>query len=196
MRHEPRQRLVASRALSTQCRHRTGPWKRSRHVGSAGTAPRVRLTVLLLALVCVARARLGDAPRAEPVRTRGSCSTPSSARPGRRSAKAAHGPVVGAITLCEDDAQHRQSRPRARHMGSGSGARCCRRAWWRGRRPRSRPYGTTALKYFTALLDDLDVVGDGKGGDQAASRDSCYPIRNLGAVHRDRVRLAAPDARG
>ena len=38
----------------------------------------------------------------------------------------------------------------------------------------------TAIRYFRALLDDLQVVGDGKGGDAAASRDSGYAIRALG----------------
>src|SRR5262249_15737233 len=43
-----------------------------------------------------------------------------------------------------------------------------------------RDHAATALKYFTALLDDLDAVGDGKGGDAAGSRDDAYSIRNLG----------------
>ncbi len=38
----------------------------------------------------------------------------------------------------------------------------------------------TAVRYFQALLDDLQVVGDGKGGDAAARRDSGYSIRALG----------------
>lgn len=38
----------------------------------------------------------------------------------------------------------------------------------------------TALVYFTALIDDLDNVGDGKGGDTAANRDSGFAIRALG----------------
>ena len=33
---------------------------------------------------------------------------------------------------------------------------------------------------MTALLDDLDDLGDHKGGDLAARRDSGYAIRNLG----------------
>lgn len=37
----------------------------------------------------------------------------------------------------------------------------------------------TALRFFSALLDDLDTVGDRKGGDAAATRDSGYAIRNL-----------------
>ncbi|MGH8863056.1 MAG: hypothetical protein ACREVZ_00165 [Burkholderiales bacterium] len=38
----------------------------------------------------------------------------------------------------------------------------------------------TATRYFRALLDDLQMVGDGKGGDGAARRDSGYSIRALG----------------
>src|SRR5439155_26916109 len=38
----------------------------------------------------------------------------------------------------------------------------------------------TAVRYFTALLDDLDVVGDHRGGDEAARRDDGYALRNLG----------------
>jgi hypothetical protein len=41
-------------------------------------------------------------------------------------------------------------------------------------------YAATAMRYFTALIDDLQYVGDGKGGDQAAWRDSGYSIRALG----------------
>jgi hypothetical protein len=41
-------------------------------------------------------------------------------------------------------------------------------------------YADTAIVYFTALIDDLAVVGDAKGGDEAATRDSGYAIRALG----------------
>ena len=37
-----------------------------------------------------------------------------------------------------------------------------------------------AIRYFRALLNDLEVVGDGKGGDRAASRDSGYAMRAHG----------------
>ena len=38
----------------------------------------------------------------------------------------------------------------------------------------------TALIYFKALLDDRQTVGDGEGGDKAATRDSGYAIRAHG----------------
>ena len=41
-------------------------------------------------------------------------------------------------------------------------------------------YARTAHRYFLALIDDLQEVGDGKGGDKAASRDSGFAIRALG----------------
>lgn len=43
-------------------------------------------------------------------------------------------------------------------------------------------HAATAIHFFTALLDDWDYVGDGKGGDDAARHDSGYAIRALG-VH-------------
>lgn len=41
-------------------------------------------------------------------------------------------------------------------------------------------HATTAMRYFTAMIDDLVHIGDGKGGDEAARRDSGYSIRALG----------------
>jgi hypothetical protein len=41
-------------------------------------------------------------------------------------------------------------------------------------------HAQTALIYFKALLDDRTTVGDGKGGDKSATRDSGYAIRALG----------------
>ncbi len=41
-------------------------------------------------------------------------------------------------------------------------------------------HAQTALIYFRALLDDVTEIGDGKGGDNSARRDSGYAIRALG----------------
>jgi hypothetical protein len=41
-------------------------------------------------------------------------------------------------------------------------------------------HADTALVYFRALLDDRTTIGDGKGGDESARRDSGYAIRALG----------------
>jgi hypothetical protein len=64
-------------------------------------------------------------------------------------------------------------------------------------------YAATAMRYFVAMLDDLDTVGDGKGGDQAAWRDSGYAIRAMGPytalaydwLHDHRLMTAALRAR-
>ncbi len=41
-------------------------------------------------------------------------------------------------------------------------------------------YAKTTIRYFTAMIDDLDNVGDGKGGDKAAWRDSGFAMRAMG----------------
>jgi hypothetical protein len=41
-------------------------------------------------------------------------------------------------------------------------------------------HARTAMRFFGAMLDDLDDVGDGKGGDLAANRDSGFAIRAMG----------------
>jgi len=91
--------------------------------------------------------------------------------------KRGHGPVVGAVALCEDDLGA-HGHDRALYMGSewAKVLQACLVAWAATDNP---SYAAASIKYMTALLDDLDIVGDGKGGDAAASRDSGYPIRNL-----------------
>ena len=88
------------------------------------------------------------------------------------------GPVADAIALCDED-RTRHNHDEAVYMGAEWARllQSCLVAWAATDKP---VYRTSALKFFTALLDDLDKVGDGKGGDQAASRDSGYPIRFLG----------------
>src|SRR5687767_1304244 len=93
-------------------------------------------------------------------------------------AKLDAGPVVGAIRLCADA---RQSRDHDRALYQGSEwakvLQACLVAW---AATDSKEDAQTALRFFTALIDDLDRVGDGRGGDAAAQRDSGYAIRNLG----------------
>lgn len=51
----------------------------------------------------------------------------------------------------------------------------------------------TALKYFNALMDDRQKVGDGKGGAEVIRHDSGYPIRTygfMGAIAYDWLRDA------
>jgi hypothetical protein len=137
----------------------------------------VRLTVSLIVLGCVARVASATPP--EPAGPHPRMLLDARLRAAwKAQASNAHGPVVGAITLCEDQL-NTGSHDRALYMGSewSKMLQACLVAWAATDKP---AYGATALKYFTALIDDLDVLGDGKGGDHAASRDSGYPIRNLG----------------
>ena len=88
------------------------------------------------------------------------------------------GPLVGAVTLCDED-RSRRDHDGALYMGAewSKMLQACLVAWAATGKPE---YASSALKFFTALIDDLDKIGDGKGGDQAATRDRGYPIRNLG----------------
>jgi hypothetical protein len=98
-----------------------------------------------------------------------------SLRAAWKAAADAGGPVSGAIELCDEDRDHE----RALYMGSewSKMLQACLIAW---AATDSAKHAATALKYFTALLDDLEMLGDGKGGDKAANRDSGYAIRSLG----------------
>ncbi len=87
------------------------------------------------------------------------------------------GPVADAIRLCED-ARKTRNHDRALYMGSewSKVLQACLVAW---ATTNSNHDAATAVRYFTALLDDLDIIGDGRGGDAAAWRSSGYAIRNL-----------------
>ncbi|MGH2898798.1 MAG: hypothetical protein ACRDMZ_09010, partial [Solirubrobacteraceae bacterium] len=87
------------------------------------------------------------------------------------------GPLVGSIVLCDEDSERKHEG--ALYMGAewSKMLQACLVAWAATDKP---AYATAALRYFTALLDDLEKIGDGKGGDKAAIRDSGYAIRNLG----------------
>ncbi len=92
-------------------------------------------------------------------------------------AQAGSGPVAHAIRLCTDRAS--RDPDGALYMGAewSKMLQACLVAW---AATDSAEHAATAIRYFTALLDDLEKIGDGKGGDQAAIRDSGYAIRNLG----------------
>jgi hypothetical protein len=91
--------------------------------------------------------------------------------------KDGRGPLVGAVTLCDEDREHKHDG--SLYMGAewAKMLQACLVAWAATDKPE---YVAASLKYFTALLDDLEKIGDGKGGDKAAIRDSGYAIRNLG----------------
>jgi hypothetical protein len=88
------------------------------------------------------------------------------------------GPVKGAIALCAD-ARDSAEHDRAVYMGSewAKVLQACLVAW---AATDDATYAKTATRFFEALLDDLDRVGDGQGGDTAVRRDSGYSMRVLG----------------
>ncbi|HEX3758364.1 MAG TPA: hypothetical protein VHW23_06640 [Kofleriaceae bacterium] len=88
-----------------------------------------------------------------------------------------NGPVARAIAVCSD-AGTTPKYDGAQYQGSewAKALQACLVAWAATGEAR---HATTSIKFFTALIDDLDQVGDGKGGDRAASRDSGYAIRML-----------------
>ncbi|HEY4179915.1 MAG TPA: hypothetical protein VGM90_23900 [Kofleriaceae bacterium] len=92
-------------------------------------------------------------------------------------AKLDSGPVIGAIKLCDDGSS--KEHDRAVYMGSewSRVLQACLVAYVATDKPE---YAKTAIKFFTALIDDVDRIGDGGGGDTAARRDSGYALRNLG----------------
>jgi len=92
-------------------------------------------------------------------------------------AKLPHGPVVGAIKTCAD-ARDGHEYDHAVYQGSlwAKALQACLVAW---AATGNKDDAQTAIRYMTALLDDLDQLGDKAGGDTAASRDDGYAIRNL-----------------
>jgi hypothetical protein len=95
----------------------------------------------------------------------------------RNQAKQARGPVAGAIRMCNE--ARGGASDNALYQGAqwASTLQACLVAWAATDKPE---HAQTAIKFFTALLDDLDHIGDGKGGDASGQRDSGYAIRNLG----------------
>ena len=96
----------------------------------------------------------------------------------KEQASAEHGPVVGAIALCTN-ARTTSDHDKAVYMSSewSKVLQACLVAW---AATDAKDHAQTAIKFMTALLDDLDDLGDKKGGDKAATIDSGYPIRNVG----------------
>lgn len=92
-------------------------------------------------------------------------------------ATARRGPVHGAIALCTSG--QGPDHDRALYQGSEWSRllQACLVAWAATERPE---HAETAIKFFTALLDDRDRIGDRQGGETSARRDSGYALRNLG----------------
>lgn len=87
------------------------------------------------------------------------------------------GPIAGSIALCESGQTSKHDR--AVYMGSewSRVLQACLVAYVATDKAE---HARTAIKFFTALIDDLDKIGDGAGGNEAARRDSGYSLRNLG----------------
>jgi len=96
----------------------------------------------------------------------------------RTYAKLPAGPIIGAIRLC-DEARTTNEHERALYQGAewAKVLQACLVAY---ASTDDKRHADTAIEYFTALIDDLDTVGDHRGGDEAARRDHGYAIRNLG----------------
>jgi uncharacterized protein (TIGR03382 family) len=131
----------------------------------------------LAVLVLVMAARVAAAAPPEPAGPHPRMLLDARLRAAWKAAADAGGPVTGAIGLCDDrdGPDHRRSL----WMGAewSKMLQACLVAWAATDRPE---YAAGALKYFVALIDDLEILGDGKGGDRAANRDDGYAIRALG----------------
>jgi len=88
-----------------------------------------------------------------------------------------HSPVARAIAMCSD-AGTTHKYDGAQYQGSewAKVLQACLVAW---AATGDAHHAATSIRFFTALIDDLDQIGDGKGGDRAAWRDSGYAIRML-----------------
>src|ERR1041385_2879552 len=96
----------------------------------------------------------------------------------KQQAKAEHGPVKGAIALCEE-ARTTREHDHAVYQGSewAKVLQACLVSW---AATDSKDDAATAIRFSTARRDAPPPVGDPRGGDEAARRDDGYAIRNLG----------------
>jgi hypothetical protein len=87
--------------------------------------------------------------------------------------------VARAVGGCDAVAGARGQHDRDSYMGFdwARSVQTCLIAW---KVTGSEKHAATALRYFRALLDDRQQVGDGLGGDRSAARDDGYAIRAHG----------------
>ncbi|MFT3694922.1 MAG: hypothetical protein QM831_17360 [Kofleriaceae bacterium] len=89
-----------------------------------------------------------------------------------------HGPVIGAIKLCKHG---RETKEHDHGIYRGSEwvklVQACLVSW---AATDNKDDATTAIKFMTALLDDENEIGDGKGGDGVVQHDDGFPIRMIG----------------
>jgi hypothetical protein len=97
----------------------------------------------------------------------------------KKLATQADSPVARAVDRCKQITENPKDFTRDLYMGLDWAGylQNCLIAW---AATGNKTYADTAMVYFTAQLDDLAIVGDGKGGNQAAWRDSGYAIRAMG----------------
>ncbi len=93
-------------------------------------------------------------------------------------AKLSAGPVVGAMRLCEKGRTTKEH-DRALYQGA-EWAKMLQSCLVAYAATDDKNHAAGAIKFFEALLDDLDAMDDNRGGDEAARRDSGYALRNLG----------------
>lgn len=135
---------------------------------------RIAAVLAVLAITSVARAEPPEPHGAHPRMLL----DPSLRAAWHEQAQAEHGPVKGAIALCAD-ARDGHDHDAAVYQGSewAKVLQACLVAY---AATDNKDDAATAIRFFTALLDDLDQIGDHRGGDEAARRDDGYAIRNLG----------------
>ncbi len=95
----------------------------------------------------------------------------------KQQAKDERGPVVGAIKLCTSGQTGAHDRGLYQSAEWSRVLQACLVAWAATNDPQ---HAATAIKFFNALLDDKERIGDRMGGDTAIQRDSGYVIRNIG----------------
>ncbi len=96
----------------------------------------------------------------------------------KKQAKQAGSPVARAIERCKATRSDPKEYERDSYMGFDWGASlsACLIAWVVNGDPAD---AKSAVVYVRALLDDLEHLGDGKGGEKAVRRDTGYAIRSL-----------------
>lgn len=92
-------------------------------------------------------------------------------------AREERGPVPGAIALCTSGQGQDHDRGLYQSAEWSRVLQACLVAWVA---TDDAVHAKTAIKFFTALLDDKERIGDGQGGDSVVQRDSGYIIRNIG----------------
>lgn len=135
------------------------------------------MRILAVAVFCLSAAALAHAAPPEPSGAHPRLLLDAELRAAWK-ATIDRGPVKGSIAVCQN-ARDTADHDKAVYMGAewAKVLQACLVAW---AATDSADHAKVAIRFFTALLDDLDRIGDKQGGDTAVQRDSGYSIRNLG----------------